>query len=214
VRSSFPAAGRVMGGAFCPLYELACRPETVVLERLLANLDPGVVANIWAYGTASSHRPGHLAAGAFSLGFGRPKPGSRPVGSGTSALRLDGSAMHGICSSRPLVAAGDLRSRLRRPGRHALKTSPLVAIEMVVEGRQDPELGHHRVHLGLGRGAQCSELGPVPDELPAGSSGGARRHASSRHIRPRRAAAAIGRAPLGLQSPGSPQDISRGTIAA
>ena len=31
--------------------------------------------------------------------------------------------------------------------------------------RQDPELGHHRVDLGLGRGPQRHQLGPVPDEL-------------------------------------------------
>ena len=31
---------------------------------------------------------------------------------------------------------------------------------------QDPGLGHHSVYLGLGRGAQGHQLGPVADELP------------------------------------------------
>ena len=31
---------------------------------------------------------------------------------------------------------------------------------------QDPELGHHRVDLRLGRGAQRRQLGPVADQLP------------------------------------------------
>ena len=33
------------------------------------------------------------------------------------------------------------------------------------QGGQDPQLGHHRVDLRLGRGAQRGQLGPVADQL-------------------------------------------------
>jgi hypothetical protein len=32
--------------------------------------------------------------------------------------------------------------------------------------RQDPQLGHHRMDLRLGRGAQRSQLGPITNQLP------------------------------------------------
>ncbi len=38
-------------------------------------------------------------------------------------------------------------------------------VNMSGKGRQDPQLGHHRMDLRLGRGPQRGQLGPIPHEL-------------------------------------------------
>jgi hypothetical protein len=48
---------------------------------------------------------------------------------------------------------------------HLLDQLPSAGAEHVIEGGQDPFFGHHRVDLGLGRGAQRGELGAVADQF-------------------------------------------------